>query len=103
MLPSHPPPPPGVRLPYRRPPRSDIRRPTLTRGRAPMGRVPDDVSERPCAQLDRELGLAAEDTAGTVGLHFHEVVDRRCGHPAMLAAIGAELALRAGVAAGVYA
>ena len=60
-------------------------------------------ADRLAAVMDRELGLAAEDTAGPVGLHFDEVVGRRCGHPAMLAAIGAELALRAGVAAGVYA
>jgi hypothetical protein len=60
-------------------------------------------ADRLAAVMDRELGLWAEDAAGTVGLHFHEVVVRRCGHPAMLAAIGAELALRAGVPAGVYA
>jgi hypothetical protein len=55
------------------------------------------------AVMDRDLGLAADSDAGAPGLMFDEVVLRRRGHPAMIAAIGAELALRAGVPAGVYA
>ena len=60
-------------------------------------------ADRLAAVMDRRLGLAADADAGAAGLMFDEVVLRRRGHPAMLAAIGAELALRAGVPAGVYA
>jgi hypothetical protein len=60
-------------------------------------------ADRLAAVMDRELGLAADPDPGPPGLLFDQVVQRRTGHPAMLAAIGAELALRAGVPAGVYA
>jgi hypothetical protein len=55
------------------------------------------------AVMDRELGLVADHDAGASGLLFDRVVRERRGHPAMIAAVGAELALRAGVSAGVYA
>jgi hypothetical protein len=60
-------------------------------------------ADRLAAVMDRELGLAADTAPGPDGLLFDRVVRRRTGHPAMLAAIGVELALRAGVPAGVYA
>jgi hypothetical protein len=60
-------------------------------------------ADRLAAVMDRDLGLAVHGGTGAAGLHLHEVVRRRRGHPAMLAAIGAELCLRAGVPAGVYA
>ncbi len=60
-------------------------------------------ADRVAAAMGRELGLAAAGDVGADGLHFHEVVHRRSGHPAMLAAIGAELIVRAGLPAGVYA
>jgi hypothetical protein len=39
--------------------------------------------------MDGELGLSAATDGGTAELHLDEVVARRSGHPAMLAAIGA--------------
>jgi len=55
------------------------------------------------AVLGGELGLRPTTGAGAAGLLLDRVLCRREGHPALLAAIGAELARRAGVPAGVYA
>ena len=60
-------------------------------------------ADRLAAVMDLQLGLSADPASGPDGLLFDRVVQRRSGHPAMLAAIGTELALRAGVPAGVYA
>lgn len=64
----------------------------------PLGRA-----DRLAAVMDGDLGLVADTDAGAPGLMFDQVVLHRRGHPAMIAAIGAELAMRAGVPAGVYA
>jgi hypothetical protein len=53
--------------------------------------------------MDLRLGLSADTGTQAGGLLLDRVLARRRGHPALLAAIGAELALRAGVPAGVYA
>jgi hypothetical protein len=60
-------------------------------------------ADRLAEVLARELGFSTDAGGGATGLLLHEVVARRRGHPALVAAIGAELALRAGVPAGVYA
>ena len=67
-------------------------------GLSPLARA-----DRLAMVMDRELGLAPDCAPGPDGLLFDAVVLRRRGHPAMLAALGAELAWRAGVACGVYA
>jgi hypothetical protein len=60
-----------------------------------------DRAQRLAAALATGLGLEplADDPAG---LLIHRVLETRRGHPAMLAAIGAELGGRAGVRACVY-
>lgn len=60
-------------------------------------------ADRLAVVMDRELRLSADSGAAADGLLLDRVLARRRGHPALLAAIGAELALRAGVPAGVYA
>jgi transglutaminase superfamily protein len=64
---------------------------------------PLERADRLAEVMDLELGLAADTGSGARGLLLDRVVQHRRGHPAMIAAIGAELALRAGVPAGVYA
>jgi hypothetical protein len=77
----------------------DDSRPLFGSGRlSPLARA-----DRLALVMDRELGLVPDAAPGADGLLFDRVVLNRAGHPAMLAAIGAELALRAGLAAGVYA
>ena len=60
-------------------------------------------ADRLAAVLDRELGFVADPAPAADGLLFDRVVLHRSGHPAMIAAIGAELARRAGVPGAVYA
>jgi hypothetical protein len=60
-------------------------------------------ADRLAEVMDLELGLGAATDRGPRGLLVDRVLDDRRGHPALLAAIGTELALRAGVPAGVYA
>jgi Transglutaminase-like superfamily len=60
-------------------------------------------ADRLAAVMDLELGFAPDPTPEPAGLMFDRVVLGRAGHPAMLAAVGAELCVRAGVPAGVYA
>jgi hypothetical protein len=64
---------------------------------------PLERADRLGAVMDRELGIRSEPDAGADGLMVDRVVARRRGHPAMLAAVGAELAQRAGVHSAVYA
>jgi hypothetical protein len=60
-------------------------------------------ADRLASVMDIDLGFEL-DAAGTAGgLLFDRVVLRRRGHSALLAAVGCELAVRAGVPAGVYA
>jgi hypothetical protein len=67
------------------------------------GLSPLAQANRLAAVMDGELGLVADPAPHTDGLLFDRVVLRRSGHPAMIAAMGAELARRAGVPGGVYA
>jgi hypothetical protein len=60
-------------------------------------------ADRLAEAMDRDLGLAALSDDPARGLMLDHVLEDRHGHPALIAAIGAELALRAGVPAGVYA
>jgi hypothetical protein len=64
---------------------------------------PVDLLLALCAEFGAVDADGVRDRPGPSGLLFDQVVQRRTGHRAMLAALGAELALRAGVPAGVYA
>ena len=69
---------------------------TPARGLFGIAQLPAiEQAQRLAAALDAELALepVADDPAG---LLIHRVLESRRGHPAMLAAIGVELAVRAG-------
>jgi hypothetical protein len=72
------------------------------RGLFGIARVPAiEQAQRLAAALDSQLALepVADEPSG---LLIHRVLETRRGHPAMLAAIGVELAMRAGTQARVY-
>jgi hypothetical protein len=69
-----------------------------------IGRLaPFAQAERVAAVMGGELGVGCDADPGPDGLHLDRVVQRRRGHAALLAAVGSELAQRAGAHACVYA
>ena len=63
--------------------------------------APADRAHRLGAVLEQELGIVAEQGADPDVMRLDRLLHRRRGHPLLIAALGAELLRRAGVAASV--